>query len=266
MSVLITAETSAHGWAGAMTHLLRCNNGKDFNVLLSISQPCAEVHEVTAVIDQLGRDLGLKSTMENANAIWPVFFARPERDAAAIFSDIKRFAVPAIRAACPTHHDSYIERLIAWRSREEAEPVPQLQRVLDRLKKEVGSRAPKSSAYEISIFSPGLDAGYMSFPCLSHLSLKYDHARAQVHLTAVYRNHTYLSHAYGNYVGLGRLMKFVCEQVGAVPGELLSVSTHADAELGAGSRVRVKKAVDRVTEILARHRGVPAQSNRGVGA
>jgi thymidylate synthase len=128
--------------------------------------------------------------------------------------------------------------------------VPQLQNVLTRLKSEVGSRAPKSSSYEISIYSPGLDSGYMSFPCLSHLSFKYDHRLGLIHLTALYRNHTYLSHAYGNFVGLGRLVEFVCKQTETSPGELLSISTHADAEIGHGRRIRIKETIARIRQIL----------------
>jgi len=99
------------------------------------------------------------------------------------------------------------------------------------------------------VFSPGLDPGYMSFPCLSHLSVKYDHRRRVVHLTALYRNHTFLSHAYGNYVGLGRLMAFICAETGTKPGDLVSVSTHADAELSHG-RARAIAAVDEMRALL----------------
>jgi len=214
-----------------MDYLIGSYGGKAFNLVLAIQKPDLEVPEVTVVVDELARSLGLRSTMENANAIWPSFFARPKRNSAEIFSDIERFAIPAIKTACKNRHDSYVERLIAWRSNESGMVVHQLQNVLARLKSEIENPAPKSSSYEVSIYSPGLDPGYMSFPCLSHLSFKYDHYRHLVHLTALYRNHAYLSHAYGNFLGLGRLMQFVCRETDTFPGELISISTHADAEL-----------------------------------
>jgi len=233
-----------------MTHLLDCDAGKDFNLVLAIQNPCIEVIEATRVIDELAQSLGFKATMENANAVWPEFFARPGRDTAAVLADIERFVLPTIKAACATHHDSYIQRLLAWRSRDGGEPIPQLQNILTRLRGEVRNRAPKSSAYELPIYSPGLDAGYMSFPCLTHLSLKYDHKCGSIHLTALYRNHTYLSHAYGNFVGLGRLMKFLCRETQTRPGELISISTHADGETG-GRRNRTREAVEQVKKVLA---------------
>lgn len=234
-----------------MEHLIECDGGKDFNLVIAIQKPCVEIREATRVIDELAKDLELRSTMENANAIWPSFFARPKRETSDVFCDIQRYAVPAIKTACKNRHDSYVERLVAWRSTGSGAPVPQLQNVLTRLKKEVRNPAPKSSSYEISVYSPGLDAAYMSFPCLSHLSFKYDHHRGLLHLTALYRNHTYLSHAYGNFVGLGRLIQFVCRETETYPGELVSISTHADAEIGAGRKSRTHAAIARVREVLS---------------
>jgi len=75
--------------------------------------------------------------MENANAIWPSIFARPGRVGSAVSADIQRYAVPAIKTAVRNRHDSYVERLVAWRSRDKGSPVPQLQSILERLKNEI---------------------------------------------------------------------------------------------------------------------------------
>jgi thymidylate synthase len=246
----MVSATTAHAWTDAMEYLIQCEGGKDFNIVIVITDPTKEIREVTKIVDGLAMQFDLKSTMENANAIWPSVFARPTRSAAQVFADIQRIAIPSIKSACRNRHDSYVERLLAWRSNEGGRPVPQLQNVLERLKSEVKNRAPKSSSYEISVYSPGLDAGYMSFPCLSHLSVKYEHKHKKLHLAAIYRNHTYLSHAYGNFIGLGRLMRFLCAETDTVPGELVSVSTHADAELSPGRKARVKVGVQQVRRIL----------------
>lgn len=249
MATFISCSTSADAWLKAMEHLLSCEGGKDFNLIISIQDPCREIPEATIIIDELASNLELRSSMENANAIWPAFFARPGRPAEATFADINRFVIGTIKKACKNRHDSYVERLIAWRGFEQGERVPQLQNILSRLKTEVGNRAPKSSSYEISVFSPGLDSGYMSFPCLSHVSVKYDHRKGLVHLTALYRNHTFLSHAYGNYVGLGRLLAFICAETNTRPGELVSVSTHADAEL-THAKGRTVTTVEKMRHLL----------------
>ena len=56
-----------------------------------------------------------------------------------------------------------------------------------------------------------------------------------VHLSAVYRNHDFISRAYGNYVGLGRVLRFVARQSGFPIGELTCLSSSATAELGHGA-------------------------------
>jgi len=251
MTTFISSDTIAEAWLKVMEHLLTCEGGKDFNLIVSVHDPCREIAEATDIIDELADSLGLKSSMENANAIWPAFFARPGRPTEAVFADIQRFVIGTIKKACLNRHDSYVERLVAWRGFEQGETVPQLQNVLARLKAEVKHRAPKSSSYEISVFSPRLDSGYMSFPCLSHLSVKYDHRRGLVHLTALYRNHTFLSHAYGNYLGLGRLLAFICAETETRPGELVSVSTHADAEVSHG-KGRTVAAVEKMRVLFNR--------------
>ena len=97
MSKFFCSETCAHGWADAMEHLLECDEGKDFNLVIAIQEPCVEVPEATRAIDELAKALKLKSTMENANAIWPSFFARPKRKTADVFSDIERYAALQLR-------------------------------------------------------------------------------------------------------------------------------------------------------------------------
>lgn len=48
--------------------------------------------------------------------------------------------------------------------------------------------------------------------------------------TAVYRSHCYFSKAYGNFIGLGRLMQLVARETGLAAGELTVVSTQARLE------------------------------------
>jgi hypothetical protein len=49
-------------------------------------------------------------------------------------------------------------------------------------------------------------------------------------MTALYRNHYFVSRAYGNYLGLGWLLKFISSATGREPGELLCVSSLAKLE------------------------------------
>jgi hypothetical protein len=51
-------------------------------------------------------------------------------------------------------------------------------------------------------------------------------------LTAMYRNHTYITRCLGNLIGLGRLQAFVAKEAGVKLGSLTCVSTHAEVDNG----------------------------------
>jgi protein ImuB len=71
--------------------------------------------------------------------------------------------------------------------------------------------------------------------CLSFLSFKLDHDN-KLMLTVLYRNHAYIARGLGNFIGLGRLQKFVADQCGATVGSLTCVSTHAEIDFGRNNR------------------------------
>ena len=73
MTTFIPSDTIAEAWLKVMEHLLNCEGGKDFNLIVSIHDPCREIPEATDIVDELAGSLELKSSMENANAIWPAF-------------------------------------------------------------------------------------------------------------------------------------------------------------------------------------------------
>jgi len=48
-----------------------------------------------------------------------------------------------------------------------------------------------------------------------------------ISLLAVYRNHDIVERAYGNYLGLGQLLAFLCTETGSSAGQLTCLSSHA---------------------------------------
>ncbi len=97
---------------------------------------------------------------------------------------------------------------------------------------EVGLATPADEAMAMPVAVPGRDRQTIGFPCLSHVSLSLQ--KGVVHMSAMYRNHEFVERAYGNYVGLGRLLRFVAHQSGWPMGELTCVS--ASVTLGSFSK------------------------------
>jgi thymidylate synthase len=109
-----------------------------------------------------------------------------------------------------------------------------LQKLVEKLQDQNDARTPFRAAYELSLYNPDLDRNrYRDAPCLSHLSFKR-HPDLRLSLTAIYRNHSYVTRCLGNLIGLGRLQAFVAEQAGLKVGALTCVSTHAEIDTGEG--------------------------------
>lgn len=63
-------------------------------------------------------------------------------------------------------------------------------------------------------------------PCLQYVEVLWGRDDV-IDLTAVYRNHDFLKKALGNYIGLGRLLQFICDESGKTPGRLICHSVRA---------------------------------------
>jgi hypothetical protein len=66
----------------------------------------------------------------------------------------------------------------------------------------------------------------------------------------MYRNHYYITRLLGNLIGLGRLQKFVADQVGLKLGSLTVISTHAELDTGEWGIVEARELVDQANGIL----------------
>jgi len=126
----------------------------------------------------------------------------------------------------------YFERLTRWTKVRNGQitTINPLEDLITFMKAQIQGDRTYRNVYELTIYDPTRDAGKISNrQCLSFLSFKLtpDH---QLLLTAVYRNHAYISRGLGNFIGLGRLQAFVAQQSGATLGSLTCVSTHAEIE------------------------------------
>lgn len=68
-------------------------------------------------------------------------------------------------------------------------------------------------------------------PCLQYIQILWG-PDGTLDLAAVYRNHDYSCKALGNFIGLGQLLRFICNEANKVPGNLVVHSMHAYLTLG----------------------------------
>ena len=108
-----------------------------------------------------------------------------------------------------------------------------------------------SSAYELAVYDPLRDGRSLyGGQCLSFLSFKLDEELGLM-LTAMYRNHTYITRCLGNLIGLGRLQAFVAKEADVKLGSLTVISTHAKLDTGKGWGIKdARELVEQAARLL----------------
>lgn len=246
MALFVSEENISTAWVAAL-EALRDSGGDVVNLTVAIADPSAEHQGVRDILDQFNgarrkkerKSAELVSTV--ANTVFPAAWYREHLgiDAEEHLYGLERTARPVSRKR--NQSGTYFERMVAWPGAKGAE-FNQLDQVVRRLRSARLQGHQRGNAYEVGIAMPvdeaiampvlvgGKDRKVRGFPCLSHLSFSLQ--QGVVHLSAMYRSHDFISRAYGNYLGLGRVLRFVAQQSGLPAGELTCLSASATAELG----------------------------------
>lgn len=268
MADLIQHETLAQAWVAAM-ELMLGRDGKAVNLDVAFQADSIDDAAVTAQIDAFVNQKDLRHNDGNlltvatvANTIFPLALYHPHLGDDAAPRLYENYALSMrIHRRRKRDKETYFSRLVAYPVSPSTEVAGewfnpdgswnQLGYYVERLR---GQRETLhlSSSYELGVShpidaelrvqAPFKDKRMTSFPCLSHVSLTLVDDR--VHMNATYRNHTFISRAYGNYIGLASLLRFIARETGARPGEVQVVATHADAELSLG-KTSVRELVER---------------------
>lgn len=248
MAVFVQEDDIGASWLAAYERLQQ--TGHAVNLVVSIGQPLREDAGVrraieTALVrlrddDPDGHFGNVQSMHTVANTIFPVGLYRPGRERAA-----QRFFDNALRGerqrsqARHRQWGTYIGRLVAYPS-PNGSSTNQLQAALSILNRrrsykdryEMPLLTPQDSPSDVSTTGALLhgDSATDGFraqggPCLAHISLtNFD---GQLSMVAVYRAHEYETRAYGNFLGLARLLAFLATESGKTVGNLLVVAGHA---------------------------------------
>lgn len=250
----VAGNTCAAAWLAASRAVITAG-GSAYNVKIQVLDPVSETQDGTALIrnvDSFLRAGGAKPVSTVANTIFPSAWAR-RRTAEELYRDYLPMAKRMRRMT--NDWGRYFERMIAWQGA--GGPVNQLGDMIALMRSQVAARDVYGKMFEIAIYDPVLDRErWYGRQCLSFLSFKVGKAGGgyRLALTAVYRNHHYVTRCLGNLIGLGRLMRFVAEEtgIGAI-GTLTCISTHAeiDTKSNAWTKADALTLVERCGEIAA---------------
>lgn len=254
-------DTISEAWMNTVLALGQLPDGIAYHSVTRIVRPTQEDPDIRASADELSAALGYLSIETVANTIFPEQLAASCVDHHELTRRY-RAMYPILRSLSTRNRNgTYFGRLVAYPNSTDT-TVDQLSDVIRKLHTEQGSPTPKAARYELGVtapsvdttsqtktdtsmtedadgaehregiaatagaatpvYVPGRDRSAMGFPCLSLCSFQLDHGR--LHLIVHYRRQLLIERGYGNYLGLARLLCYVSDQIGTVPGQLTIVA------------------------------------------
>lgn len=271
MAVFVQGLDIGSSWLAAYEQLQQ--TGHAVNLAVAIEEPLREDAGVRRTIEaelvkcrehtDLKAFRSPQSMHTVANTIFPIGLYRPGPEGAA-----ERFFANALRVerqrakAKNRQWGTYIGRLVAYPS-PNGSTTNQLATALDVLNRERNYKdryeLPMAVAQDQATDVTGGallhgDCATDGFraqggPCLAHVS--FTSVGGRLSMTALYRAHAYEVRAYGNFLGLARLLSFLADESGREVGDLLIVASHAWADSPSRSHLleATRKASGKVSEI-----------------
>lgn len=233
-----TQPTCARAWLAAAVKV-KGVGGEAYNVVIDIADPLAEHNKDVAIIKKVDgflRHHNVNSLSGVANTLFPQ--ALLDRHGPEAFYGVYRDRVLPRMKKMTRDWGRYFDRLTEWKKVQGSKisTINPLYDLVSFLRTQINSDRTYRNVYEMTVFDPTRDAGKVSNrQCLSFLSFKLDHEH-RLMLTVMYRNHAYIARGLGNFIGLGRLQKFVADQSGTQMGSLTCISTHAEIDHGRSTR------------------------------
>lgn len=258
MIALPVVASLSEAWVLGLERVVDEPGGRLVHLVLTVKDPGAENPAVRRVLDEALDEAGSQSVDTVAETIFPSsLYPDPEfawlpgisqdkeaeLDAAAdsLYASYTEM-LPLLLTASGNRLGTYFARMVTWPGKA-AGGVNQLALRIAALRSEHSAGRRRNNTIDIDVAADAVcgadelhglqvyaatDNRRRGFPCLTHVDLTLHDG--QLSLLAVYRHQYLIDKAYGNMVGLSRLLAFLCQQTGYAPGELVVHATMADAQ------------------------------------
>ena len=226
----ISGENITDAWVEAIKYLFE-NSRETFNLMVQIENPLCLRDDIKDEYEKICNDYNLLNIRQVSYTIFPdTLYKRIARENADIL--YKKYFKWFHRFKRKGDWGTYFHRMISkpcFNSKNNKMiDLNQLKEIISLLK--IRERVYKTP-YFISISDPIKDLKRtMGGPCLNYIALQLDKNKDgenTINLVAFYRNHNFLERAFGNYVGLGQLLNFLCNECDYKLGYLTCISSHA---------------------------------------
>jgi hypothetical protein len=214
---VISAETAVDAWKAGVGVLL--DNVEVTNLITTVEDPTRFERAWLSDLSPHFVDDRYDNLRDVVNTIFPIGIAQRSATRADLFN---RYLLTHDRATRwrGRKWGTYFERLVRF----PPGGVNQLDRAIDKLRS-WPRRCKTGLVFHLS--SPEIDAPRTrGGPCWQFAEILWQ-SEDMIDLVVVYRNHDFMNKVLGNFIGLGQLLKFICEESGKEPGRLLCHSVHA---------------------------------------
>ncbi|MGW0846919.1 hypothetical protein ACWD26_43760 [Streptomyces sp. NPDC002787] len=236
----VTGRDVTRAWIAACNALDRKDNPSrtGLQTVVRITDPTTDDTGFRTELDRLRTAKRHEPIDTVAGTLFPAGLAARAADHADLVSRY-RAMYPRLKKFPGNAHGTYFGRLVAYPGVKKTD-IDQVGNIISRLRKQASGKGPMTAAYEADLAHPDdgdvpaellvhaadRDNLYRGFPCLSHVSFQLDRD-GRVHAAALYRSHYMFERAYGNYLGLGRLLAYIADQADLAVGTLTVVAGHA---------------------------------------
>lgn len=162
---------------------------------------------IRGALDNLLMKTGRQSVETVANTIFPASLWNREASRHLLFERYQRIS-PRLRKVRANNHGIYFERMIA------GGPKRHPNQLDFAISTYLARRGVRRSVLQVGVFDPNQDhsaAALRGFPCLQHVS--FSPVGGELRVNAFYASQYLVERAYGNYLGLCRLGRFVAHEM-----------------------------------------------------
>ncbi|WP_426668744.1 thymidylate synthase [Mucilaginibacter sp. McL0603] len=224
MAQIFTLNTCFDAWH-AVSNMLLINNSGD-NLLIEILDPCNYI-ELDDWIARYSPNLVTNQNKDQINNIINTIFPYKLASRVEDREDLYNRYISIYRRSRRMHNQkwgTYFERLIEFpNSNRLGTTQNQLENAITALNG--NSNSKHYITFHLTAANIESNIRPIGAPCWQFGEISKNNN--SLDLIAVYRNHDYFHKAFGNYIGLSKLLQYICEQTDYEPGKLVIHSTHA---------------------------------------
>lgn len=227
MATLINGTTCYDAWHNASTHIINHPNGEDTNIVVTISNPCDFTNLQTWITNHNPKNAHRHG--DNIRQVINTIFPYHLKSYFTNRQDLYNKYGGVFSKSRNKKWGTYFQRLISFGKGFNTTFPNQLEKAITAL----GGNSPQRFFITLHLTASNIESNVrpLGSPCWQFGEL-IKNSQGHIDFVVVYRNHDYFNKALGNFIGLAKLLEFVCNESHQTPGEIIVHSIHGYSSEG----------------------------------